>query len=345
MTVSAISTHQLRVEDLAASHYYEQLVRLYDADSIATPFQHPNLLLIWWETVGRDESGLESLIVLGVDASDAVRWYVPLAIENTAPEGHPVVRYLGDLYADYHTLVCDPVLSRASATAAFRRFLRAGHWPTIRLSEWRCHDDSDGFAAPEWQLRPGTECPYLDLTDPQLVRGVLAKQEYAVKARRLDRLGGVGLRMLHGDEAVGAPLNDFVRMHRTQWEGEAAVGGFEDPAVERFFRGITECPALSQQVVLFVLTLDGTAIAYYFCFIKGAVCYDYRTSYDVTLRKLSPGALLLRAMVDLLAAEGFAEFDFMRGAYAYKKRFASGIRQNLSLISRPVDSAPEDVAP
>jgi hypothetical protein len=60
----------------------------------------------------------------------------------------------------------------------------------------------------------------------------------------------------------------------------------------------------------------------------GKKLWDFLTAYDHTFSRLSPGAMLVSALVDYGFSRGYDEFDFMRGEESYKMRWCTGVHQS-----------------
>jgi CelD/BcsL family acetyltransferase involved in cellulose biosynthesis len=63
-------------------------------------------------------------------------------------------------------------------------------------------------------------------------------------------------------------------------------------------------------------------------FLCGNKLWDFLTAYDHSFSRLSPGNMLVAALVDYGFSRGYDEFDFMRGEESYKLLWTSKSRQS-----------------
>jgi CelD/BcsL family acetyltransferase involved in cellulose biosynthesis len=167
------------------------------------------------------------------------------------------------------------------------------------------------------RTRPGTAVVSLDLNDPDTVSRIIERGEMRRKRRKLEREGTLRLTCAGTPDGILARLPAFVALHRARWAGRAdVVAPFDGGVVDRTFAAVAT--ERSSRATLHELCLGDTPIAAYFGFVHRRRYWGYRTAYDTSRRRDSPGHLLLSAMVSAFAAGGVDAFDLMRGSYAYK---------------------------
>ncbi|MGB8029893.1 MAG: GNAT family N-acetyltransferase [Terracidiphilus sp.] len=85
---------------------------------------------------------------------------------------------------------------------------------------------------------------------------------------------------------------------------------------------------------LFVALLEqgDRPIAFQLGFRCGVELWDYTKAYDQSFFRLSPGTLLLQAVLTYGFARGFSEYDFLRGDEQYKKEWSTGCRRQFRLL-------------
>jgi CelD/BcsL family acetyltransferase involved in cellulose biosynthesis len=107
-------------------------------------------------------------------------------------------------------------------------------------------------------------------------------------------------------------------LHAARWRQAGQDGVLRDPAVERFHR--LSAPGLlrAKLLKLFVLRIEGEAVAALYGFLHRRRFYYYLGGYDPRFSLLSPGTLLIGHALEQAIAEGAQEFDFLRGQEAYK---------------------------
>jgi len=87
---------------------------------------------------------------------------------------------------------------------------------------------------------------------------------------------------------------------------------------------------------LFYLSIDGATVAALYCFSFKNRGYYYIGGFDPAYSKMSVGTVLTGHALAAMAEEGCREFDFLRGAEAYKYRWGCSDRFNSRMvISKP----------
>ncbi len=83
---------------------------------------------------------------------------------------------------------------------------------------------------------------------------------------------------------------------------------------------------------IILMELGDRLIAWNLLFRCGAKLWGYVTAYDNEFSRLSPGTMLLPAIVDYSFSRGFHECDFLSGEEPYKMRWATGIREKYRIV-------------
>jgi CelD/BcsL family acetyltransferase involved in cellulose biosynthesis len=304
--------------------------------SQARPFQSPAWLVPWCRHIARgriasiavrdvrgdlaglaplyvhvDEQGRRQLFPIGIATTDS--------LDLLARPGH-------------ENQVAHAVVTHAAAMGGWDIFeapqleagalLRRGRWPSQWASETAACEPN----------------PVLSLRAP-LPSSLSRKIAYA---RR--RLGQAGRVEYETADAHGAPvlLDTLARLHARRWAERDLPGVLGADGVLGWHR---ECiPALLEHGVLRLLALrfNGEIIAVLYCLADPARrahrrWYDYIGGFDPAFAAFSPGTLLLAHAIDAARREGAAEFDFLRGAEAYKYRWGAVDRPMyaLSVTARP----------
>jgi CelD/BcsL family acetyltransferase involved in cellulose biosynthesis len=288
-----------------------------------TVFQSSGWYRSWLATVGHDAEP----IVL--HASNRGGGLVGVALQRDASTS--TVSPLSSPWADYHDVVgtVDDIACSSIADALVG-LVKDG--ARIELSEVR-QGSALGWVAARAGLRasPGTPTSAIDLRKNATVRRVLDRREHVKKMRQLHRLGDVELTLHTCGPTMEDRLGRFITMHRTQWHGRPdAVAPFDGGAVDQFFRELT---ARCSGTVISEITVDRTPVAMRYGFLWGRTYGGYRPTFDLTMRRLSPGQLLLRALVEDFVSRGLHRFDFMRGDHEHKARFADVRSENLTFAS------------
>lgn len=289
-------------------------------------FQRTDWCRPWWRAVGARVGTCEPVIVQVRDVAGDLVGLAPLMLDGGG-QGK-VVRFLGDPYTDYHDFIYRRELRDEVLAAVFDAVADVG-WESMQLNEIPSSSPTVPWLAAHAvelaaEITETSVCPAIDLTDREAVERVLRINEYERKNAKLQGLGKVKCEHVREQGEISRLFPVFRSMHLRQWHGRpGVVGGFDEEHVTEFFLALIEEMGAHGNVILTCMSLDGRPVAFYLGMDDRRSYRAYRTAYDVSLGRLSPGAVMLRQMIIDFRAEGYHTFDFMRGAYPYKGRFAS----------------------
>jgi len=154
--------------------------------------------------------------------------------------------------------------------------------------------------------------------EAEWLAGLERKQRHEVrrKARRFEAAAGtISLRREHGKEATAA----FIAMHRL---AHGAKGAFMNPGMGEFF---TALEARAEAVIDFLDGAEGP-VAAAFGFEDQNAYYFYNSAYDPDAAELSPGIILVQALVRQAIRSGKRIFDFLKGDEMYKFKLGASPR-------------------
>ncbi|GAA1938450.1 hypothetical protein GCM10009738_09370 [Kitasatospora viridis] len=298
-----------------------------------TPFQSAGWCRAWVTEAAAAEGAVPLLVRAGTTDGQTVR----VGLQLHAEEAGPVLRPLSWPWADYHEAWTEGPAPHAEPAGAAQALAEA--LDEVQRSEGASLDLPDvvagGLLHRAGLLLGARESPAspvvsIDLTDPERVAAVVERKETVRKRRLLARQGEVSLVHWRDPEQLRARLPSFFAMHAEQWRDRPdAVAPFDGGVVDRTFAGVAEQP--DSGAVLTELRLDGAPVAAYYGFLHRDRYWAYRTAFDQSFRRLSPGHQLVAAMVEDFLAAGVRVFDLMRGDYPYKLDYASKVVNNVRL--------------
>tara|TARA_B100001179_G_scaffold223265_1_gene200576 strand:- start:154 stop:1296 length:1143 start_codon:yes stop_codon:yes gene_type:complete len=129
------------------------------------------------------------------------------------------------------------------------------------------------------------------------------RKELRRQARRLAEQGKLVVERATQAEAIGAFADRFLTLEAASWKGRAGSSLAADPARARFFRQSLVGAAEIGRVEGLSLTLDGEPIAMLATFLTPPGAFSFKTTFDETFARFSPGVLLQKENLDLLANE------------------------------------------
>ncbi len=233
-------------------------------------------------------------------------------------------RLLGSPNADYQhllgdaSLICDMVTHLAAEGA---KMLTLEAMPEGQ-SVW---ESLQGCGYPLLPVTEPPTCSYMKLTEAS-VTAVQRKSGMKDNERRLAKMGPVEIRVIQGADERLVALETLFEQHRLRWDPQGRPSQFNVPATCEFYRRLCTAPALATLLHFSVLQVGGRIIACHMGFVAGDSFIYYKPTYDPAIKGAGQ-VLMSRLMVEALHM-GLKEFDFTRGAEAYKTGLATGARHN-----------------
>jgi CelD/BcsL family acetyltransferase involved in cellulose biosynthesis len=129
------------------------------------------------------------------------------------------------------------------------------------------------------------------------------RKELRRQFARLSELGKVAVERRDDAEGLDGWADRFVTLEAAGWKGAEGSAIACDPATVRYFRGALAGAAAAGKLERLALTLDGRPIALLANFVAPPGAYSFKTTYDESLARFSPGVLLQRENLALLASE------------------------------------------
>lgn len=301
-------------------------------------FQTFGWLTSWWETF---KISSWDLLLISATKDDQLVGLAPLYLRSIAPSGGRVGRYIGfvgEEHGDYLALILDrnveglvelfvkeilryarmmrAIFLEIPAETKFARYLRA--WSTRITSRIEFIGE--------------TICPRLCLENEARLKATLNKDSLKRHMVKLGKLGQVTVEH-HMDSASISPLlSNFFQQHVARWSSTRYPSLFLKPLncvfYERFVAALTN----EKQIIFTVLRLNDQPIAFHLGLVSYGDFLWYKPSFDIAFSQVSPGEVMLRELLMMAVSRQFSVLDFTRGDEAFKRRFASEYRTNISFI-------------
>jgi CelD/BcsL family acetyltransferase involved in cellulose biosynthesis len=318
---------------------------LWEGTNTALAFNHPDWLLPWWPTLGKDS---EPYLVVTRNG-DQLQGIAPLARYQT-PLG-PVLRPAGEGVSDYTDwLVPDASEKHALVLENLAAAIVDDQsWVGMELPGWRCASDARrltetfGKRGLETRVLPGLACPFVSMPDGfdtyYRSRGSQTRYNVRSRERRLGEHGHVHYEHASADEAPRL-LEDAMTLHARRWQGQHTSTVFSSSSAGRsFYRGSIP-PAVRQGFAdLALLKLDERVIASAIGFQHAHEFSYYMPAWDPVYQRYAPSTLLIVHLMQYASARGATRFDFMLGDEPYKAQWATSearVHTLLAARSSPV---------
>ncbi|OZA93822.1 MAG: hypothetical protein B7X57_03720 [Erythrobacter sp. 34-65-8] len=158
--------------------------------------------------------------------------------------------------------------------------------------------------------------------DRALLRSPLAPEEYFAAAmsakkrkelrrqhNRLAELGALTFERQDCPAEIGPWIADYLALEARGWKGKDGSALSQHPANAALFTEALSGAASAGKLERLTLRLDGRPIAMLANFLSPPGAFSFKTTYDEDYARFSPGVLLQRENLDLLAREGVAWAD------------------------------------
>ena len=227
--------------------------------------------------------------------------------------------------------------------AAFLGALRTcGDWDVFSLPKLPAHSStlkvlasalSGQFA---WRVAGTEYVPYLDITGTW--EGLLqAKTQRFRKTcrsieNRMRRHGEVSLEEHRAVDPDGPLFAEVMDVSRLSWKGPQGLAMATMEGMPRFFKELTRRASANGWLRLWILRLDGRAVATEYQISADGRLHALRADFDSALSESSPGAYLnMRIIRSLLERRDVRQYDMGPGTNDYKVRWATGTHETITL--------------
>lgn len=196
----------------------------------------------------------------------------------------------------------------------------------------------DGFATGVWEM---DAAPFVGLPAnaereaavSEFAAGLKRHFRYELK-RRLKRLNETGEVRFERTEGYSPESMDrYLELERRSWKGEAGTAAACDPRTARLHHEFASRASDRGAIEFYELTLNGEPIAISILLRFGAKTIFWKTSFDESRARFSPGNLLIKHFIDDAIRAGSDELDMLSPATDYKKAWATGERRHVAFYA------------
>ena len=154
---------------------------------------------------------------------------------------------------------------------------------------------------------------------------------------RLSRLGTITVEEHRTLDPQGRLLEELIDLTGRSWKADRGVAIATMPRMREFFSELSRRAAEHRWLSLWLLRLDGRAIAMEYQLRANGVAYALRADYDLGYAAASPGSSLNFEIARALFERGdVREYHMGPGLNEYKMRWASGTHETVRLhVYRP----------
>jgi CelD/BcsL family acetyltransferase involved in cellulose biosynthesis len=150
---------------------------------------------------------------------------------------------------------------------------------------------------------------------------------------RLTKAGGVSIEEYRQVSLDSSVFGELLDVSRRSWKASEGVAIATMPGMAAFFASLTERASRRGWLHVWILRLDGRAIATEYQLEADGRVHALRADFDASLpEELSPGShLSYEILRSLFGREGVYEYDMGPGENPYKARWASGTSETIQL--------------
>lgn len=135
------------------------------------------------------------------------------------------------------------------------------------------------------------------------------RKELRRQHRRLAEEGALEIERTAGAAGLDAWIDEFLALERAGWKGEAGSALGCDATTEALFAQALEGAARRGRLERLAIRLDGAPLAMLANFLCPPGAFSFKTAFDERFARFSPGVLLQRENLRLLARQDIAWAD------------------------------------
>jgi CelD/BcsL family acetyltransferase involved in cellulose biosynthesis len=238
--------------------------------------------------------------------------------------GHPLPHWSGWLHANafvgtplvargFETIFWRELLSWCDANAKGALFLHLAQLP----SDGSLHEALRHVLAE--QRRPAAT---VMLEERAMLHSDLSAEDYLEQSlsgkkrkelrrqhRRLAEEGELASERLTGPDGLAGWTEEFLLLERRGWKGAAGSALACDPRTKELFRKALAGAARRGRLERLAIRLDGRPLAMLANFLCPPGAFSFKTAFDEDFARFSPGVLLQRENLEMLARPGIAWAD------------------------------------
>ena len=152
------------------------------------------------------------------------------------------------------------------------------------------------------------------------------RQELKRRLRRLKELGRVEFVLTRGYRAE--LMQKYFELEAQSWKGQSGTAVLCDKNAVGLHDDFARTVAAQDALLIYELKLDGKVIAISINIMYEQRTVFWKTSFDKTYARFSPGNLVIQEFLGDCIRNGSSELDMLSPATDYKKGWASGEREH-----------------
>ena len=293
-------------------------------------------LSTWWKHFG----GNKQLLVLVAEENDRIVGIAPLmySVQTIFGLRQGMIQFIGSSHSDYNDFIMTDKNKDWKKLFFDHINNLSENWSILELTDI----PENGNSIPLLRkisnsIRPLYQCHYsiLPKSYDALLSSLKRKYRRGLERnlRRLDKDGfKVHLVDYSETQKIDDGMNTLFALHQKRWEQKGFSSTFSDLNFRNFNLEIARLFSEEGWLGLYSLELSGKPAAILYGFKYKDKYYAYIQGIDPTYLKYSIGNLLLLYVMNKCIQDQLTQFDMLRGAENYKKRWNTMTKWNFEAI-------------
>lgn len=160
--------------------------------------------------------------------------------------------------------------------------------------------------------------------DYYITRSRSLKKANNLAGNRLKKTGTIEIQWFSspgsGEASIQTALDESIDISRRSWK-QSTGNSLDHSGPMQFIKTLTTHAARNGWLSLWLLSVDGKALAMEYQLLEGGNVYALRADFDASCEETSPGSHLMRTLLETLFARGLHKYYMGPGENAYKTRW------------------------
>jgi CelD/BcsL family acetyltransferase involved in cellulose biosynthesis len=277
----------------------------------------------------------KQLTILTARRQGQLRAVLPLVRERTSLHGVPVrkLRSLSNPHSCRFDVVAGRGDEKEAVCALWQALQQRDDWDVIELSDvpeeglgeqLLIEAANEGFPAGQWPMPAAPYLPFdlsaatteerLDATFKQTSNK--RRNDVRRLRRKLEEQAAVSV--FCDEAATPTELAQFYALESAGWKGQQGTAIACDERLQQFYNELAQAKAARGRFLLYRMQAGEQTIAMQFCVTNEQTCYLLKPAYDESLRKYSPGHLLVAEVLPDLIERGLTQYDLLSPVSEWK---------------------------
>lgn len=302
---------------------WNSLVTSCDSSS---PFVCHDWVSLWWKHFGSNYD----LFFLTAESNGIIIGFAPLMRDSSL-----IIRFIGDVNSDYMTIVAPQFESEVVEGFVDLLQEHQDSWAFINLrniqAEYGLLPKIEAACKKKgWKAWPNysIQAPTLLIKDFRSeVAELLSKYSVRRPVQRIRNYGDIEFRVFRTRREAERFWHMFFQQHVRRFESLDRDSSFQKTNFRLFIQALYDQDVGREFTHFSALLLDDKPIAFHFGFLWKNRFIWYKPCFDIDYSTFSPGAILIRFLIEHAYKHELDELDFTIGEEAFKSRYSNSSRQ------------------